>query len=98
MDKQAKQALDKGLERLQDWKLSFGAWEQDSTLSVSDEKAEEVFSRLSQKLKCNYPFHHPVYAGQMLKPPHPVAWAAYAMAMSINPNNHAQSNGLEQNA
>lgn len=26
MDKQAKQALDKGLERLQDWKLSFGAW------------------------------------------------------------------------
>ncbi len=93
MDKQAKQALDKGLERLQDWKLSFGAWEQDSTLSVSDEKAEEVFSRLSQKLKCNYPFHHPVYAGQMLKPPHPVAWAAYAMAMSINPNNHALDGG-----
>jgi glutamate/tyrosine decarboxylase-like PLP-dependent enzyme len=93
MDKQAKQALDKGLERLQDWKQSFGAWEQDSTLSVSDEKAEEVFSRLSQKLNCNYPFHHPVYAGQMLKPPHPVAWAAYAMAMSINPNNHALDGG-----
>lgn len=93
MDKQAKQALDKGLERLQDWKLSFGAWEKDSTLSVSDEKAEEVFSRLSQKLNCNYPFHHPVYAGQMLKPPHPVAWAAYAMAMSINPNNHALDGG-----
>lgn len=93
MDKQAKQALDKGLESLRNWKESFGAWEQDSTLSVSDKKVEEVFSRLSQKLNCNYPFHHPVYAGQMLKPPHPVAWAAYAMAMSINPNNHALDGG-----
>jgi len=93
MDKQAKQALDQGLESLQDWKDTFGAWDQDSTLSISDEKVAEVFSRLSQKLKCNYPFHHPVYAGQMLKPPHPVTWAAYAMAMSINPNNHALDGG-----
>ncbi|MBO6621802.1 MAG: aspartate aminotransferase family protein [Balneola sp.] len=93
MDKQAKQALEKGLEGLRNWKKSFGAWDQDSTLSVSDKKVEEIFSRLSQKLNCNYPFHHPVYAGQMLKPPHPVAWAAYAMAMSINPNNHALDGG-----
>ncbi|XWN36421.1 MAG: pyridoxal-dependent decarboxylase [Balneola sp.] len=93
MNQQAKKALDSGLESLLNWKQSFGAWEQDSTLSVSDEKLEEVFSRLSQKLKCNYPFHHPVYAGQMLKPPHPVAWAAYAIAMSINPNNHALDGG-----
>ena len=28
----------------------------------------------------NYPFHHPRYAGQMLKPPHPVAIAAYTAA------------------
>ena len=25
----------------------------------------------------NYPYFHPLYAGQMLKPPHPVARAAY---------------------
>lgn len=93
MDKQARQALDKGLDSLQDWQESFGAWDQDSTLFVSDQKVEEVFSRLAQKLKCNYPFHHPVYAGQMLKPPHPITWAAYAMAMSINPNNHALDGG-----
>ncbi len=93
MNQQAKKALDSGLESLLNWKQSFGVWNQDSTLSVSDEKLEEVFSRLSQKLKCNYPFHHPVYAGQMLKPPHPVAWAAYAIAMSINPNNHALDGG-----
>ena len=32
----------------------------------------------------NYPFHHPRYAGQMLKPPHPVAIAAYTAAMHVN--------------
>jgi glutamate/tyrosine decarboxylase-like PLP-dependent enzyme len=29
----------------------------------------------------------------MLKPPHPVARAAYALAMSLNPNNHARDGG-----
>ena len=29
----------------------------------------------------------------MLKPPHPVARAAYAMAMLVNPNNHARDGG-----
>src|SRR5208337_3220678 len=31
--------------------------------------------------------------GQMLKPPHPVARAAYALAMNLNPNNHARDGG-----
>ncbi len=93
MNSKAGRALDQGLQNLQQWKDSFGAWGEDSTLFVSDEKIESVFGRLAQRLKCNYPFHHPVYAGQMLKPPHPVAWAAYSMAMSINPNNHALDGG-----
>src|SRR6202035_4181879 len=41
----------------------------------------------------NSPYFHPLYAGQMLKPPHPIARAAYAMAMGINPNNHALDGG-----
>jgi glutamate/tyrosine decarboxylase-like PLP-dependent enzyme len=41
----------------------------------------------------NFPYFHPLYAGQMLKPPHPVARAAYAMAMWLNPNNHALDGG-----
>src|SRR4051794_37707954 len=41
----------------------------------------------------HYPFFHPRYAGQMLKPPHPVAVAAYEAAMRINPNNHALDGG-----
>lgn len=93
MDNQAQQQLKNALKSLNIWKDSYGAWKQDSTLSVSDHKLEQVFTRLSERLKCNYPFHHPVYAGQMLKPPHPVSWAAYAMAMSINPNNHALDGG-----
>jgi len=93
MNSKAGRALDQGLQNLQQWKDSFGVWDEDSTLFISDEKIESVFGRLAQRLKCNYPFHHPVYAGQMLKPPHPVAWAAYSMAMSINPNNHALDGG-----
>jgi glutamate/tyrosine decarboxylase-like PLP-dependent enzyme len=41
----------------------------------------------------SYPFHHPRYAGQMLKPPHPVAIAAYTAAMHVNSNNHALDGG-----
>jgi glutamate/tyrosine decarboxylase-like PLP-dependent enzyme len=41
----------------------------------------------------NYPFHHPRYAGQMLKPPHPVAIAAYTAALHVNSNNHALDGG-----
>src|SRR6201999_1571822 len=33
------------------------------------------------------------YAGQMLKPPHPVAIAAYAAAMSVNTNTRALEDG-----
>jgi tyrosine decarboxylase/aspartate 1-decarboxylase len=50
---------------------------------------EEVAARMGD----NYPYFHPLYAGQMLKPPHPVARAAYALAMTINPNNHARDGG-----
>ncbi len=41
----------------------------------------------------NYPYFHPLYAGQMLKPPHPIARAAYMLSMWINPNNHALDGG-----
>ncbi len=37
----------------------------------------------------NFPFFHPRFAGQMLKPPHPAAAAGYVAAMLVNPNNHA---------
>ncbi|HWC89244.1 MAG TPA: aminotransferase class I/II-fold pyridoxal phosphate-dependent enzyme, partial [Pirellulales bacterium] len=35
----------------------------------------------------------PLYIGQMLKPPHAIARLAYALAMFLNPNNHAADGG-----
>ncbi|MBB6146871.1 glutamate/tyrosine decarboxylase-like PLP-dependent enzyme [Silvibacterium bohemicum] len=52
-----------------------------------------VLTEVSGRMGDNYPYFHPLYAGQMLKPPHPIARAAYAMAMGINPNNHALDGG-----
>jgi glutamate/tyrosine decarboxylase-like PLP-dependent enzyme len=50
------------------------------------------------RLRDNYPYHHPLYVGQMLKPPHPVAAIAYALAMTLNPNNHALDGGRASSA
>jgi hypothetical protein len=52
-----------------------------------------VLDETAERLGDNYPYFHPLYAGQMLKPPHPIARAAYALAMGINPNNHARDGG-----
>jgi tyrosine decarboxylase / aspartate 1-decarboxylase len=58
----------------------------------------EVLNATAERLKDNYPYFHPLYAGQMLKPPHPVARMAYALAMWINPNNHALDGGRATSA
>jgi len=60
---------------------------------VYEAAMEWVLGAVASRLRDNYPYFHPLYAGQMLKPPHPVARAAYALAMTINPNNHARDGG-----
>jgi tyrosine decarboxylase/aspartate 1-decarboxylase len=60
--------------------------------------ASKVLEQVAKRLQDNYPYAHPLYAGQMLKPPHPIARAAYALAMSINPNNHALDGGRASSA
>ena len=60
---------------------------------VYEAAMEWVLGAVASRLRDNYPYFHPLYAGQMLKPPHPLARAAYARAMSINPNNHARDGG-----
>ncbi len=52
-----------------------------------------VLEQVADRMQQNYPYFHPLYAGQMLKPPHPIARAAYALATWINPNNHALDGG-----
>jgi glutamate/tyrosine decarboxylase-like PLP-dependent enzyme len=62
------------------------------------EAASDILEEVATRLHDNYPYAHPLYAGQMLKPPHPIARAAYALAMSVNPNNHALDGGRASSA
>jgi len=62
------------------------------------ERIAEVLNATAERLRDNFPYFHPLYAGQMLKPPHPVARLAYALAMWINPNNHALDGGRATSA
>jgi glutamate/tyrosine decarboxylase-like PLP-dependent enzyme len=59
---------------------------------------ERVLTDVADRLRDNYPYFHPLYAGQMIKPPHPVARLAYALALWINPNNHALDGGRASSA
>jgi tyrosine decarboxylase/aspartate 1-decarboxylase len=63
-----------------------------------DPRLAAVMNEVANKLQDNYPYFHPLYAGQMLKPPHPIARAAYALATWINPNNHALDGGRASSA
>jgi tyrosine decarboxylase/aspartate 1-decarboxylase len=61
--------------------------------NVDLERLQRVLGEVAERMRDNYPYPHPLYAGQMLKPPHPLARLAYALAMWINPNNHALDGG-----
>jgi glutamate/tyrosine decarboxylase-like PLP-dependent enzyme len=61
-------------------------------------RSADVLAQAARRMGDNYPYASPLYAGQMLKPPHPVARAAYAMAMAVNPNNHALDGGRASSA
>ena len=78
---------------LTDWMALWGDYEPDPSITVDEVRVAKVLRKLEERLTDNYPFFHPVYAGQMLKPPHPIAAAAYALAMRLNPNNHALDGG-----
>ena len=57
------------------------------------ERMNEVLAEVAERMRDNYPYQHPLYAGQMLKPPHPVSKAAYMLSLWLNPNNHALDGG-----
>ena len=63
-----------------------------------EERMAAVLREAADRLGDNFPYFHPLYAGQMLKPPHPVARLAYALAMQVNPNNHALDGGRASSA
>ena len=65
----------------------------DAGVEYDNERLRTVVLEAATRMQDNYPYFHPFYAGQMLKPPHPVARIAYMLAMWVNPNNHALDGG-----
>jgi hypothetical protein len=56
----------------------------DVDTQVDMQALRSVLLEAADRLQDNYPYFHPFYAGQMLKPPHPVARLAYMLAMWVN--------------
>ena len=70
----------------------------DSAIDYDYESLRSIISEVADRMYDNFPYFHPYYAGQMLKPPHPVARLAYMLSMWINPNNHALDGGRASSA
>jgi glutamate/tyrosine decarboxylase-like PLP-dependent enzyme len=68
------------------------------TPAFDADRAASILGEVAERMQDNYPYHHPQYAGQMLKPPHPVARMAYALSLWVNPNNHALDGGRASSA
>lgn len=83
-------ALAEGFANLPDFDAAVGARDFD--------RMREVLVAAAERMRDNDPYHHPLYIGQMLKPPHPVARLAHALAGWINPNNHALDGGRASSA
>ncbi|HEY1918847.1 MAG TPA: aminotransferase class V-fold PLP-dependent enzyme [Streptosporangiaceae bacterium] len=85
--------LERAVGAVRSWQDGFGSFERHPSLAVDAGRFDAAFGELTTRLRDNYPYFHPFYAGQMLKPPHPAAVAGYLAAMLINPNNHALDGG-----
>jgi glutamate/tyrosine decarboxylase-like PLP-dependent enzyme len=95
LDQENLSALQAALKRLDD---GFGKLPAFKDGAPGIARLTEVLQQTADRLQDNYPYFHPLYAGQMLKPPHPVARLAYALALWINPNNHALDGGRATSA
>lgn len=87
------QWLSQAAESVRDWQSGYPAFETHPSLQISDERFTAALAEFADRMRDNYPYFHPSYAGQMLKPPHPAAVAGYLAAMLVNPNNHALDGG-----
>ena len=91
-------SLDAFLEAVKKLDGGFGGLPGFESAAPGMQRISEALAATAERLQDNYPYFHPLYAGQMLKPPHPVARLAYALAMWINPNNHALDGGRATSA
>jgi glutamate/tyrosine decarboxylase-like PLP-dependent enzyme len=75
------------------WEERFGGYAPHDASAPDPDRLQAAWDAFGERMGDHYPFFHPRYAGQMLKPPHPVAVAGYLAAMLVNPNNHALDGG-----
>lgn len=80
--------LQKALDKLSSGFRNLPAFEEKVSSNI-----EDILMQAAERMKNNFPYFHPLYAGQMLKPPHEIARLAYMLSMWINPNNHALDGG-----
>jgi glutamate/tyrosine decarboxylase-like PLP-dependent enzyme len=84
-------AIAAAVELVESWEARWG--ERPPAPAVDPARFEAAWDEFERRMGANFPFFHPRFAGQMLKPPHPAAAAAYVAAMLVNPNNHALDGG-----
>jgi glutamate/tyrosine decarboxylase-like PLP-dependent enzyme len=85
--------LGRAVDAVEDWQHSYAPYQPHPCQQIDPAALHTAFDELTHRLRDNYPYFHPDYAAQMLKPPHPAAVIGYLSAMLINPNNHAQDGG-----
>ena len=95
LDRESVELLREALEKLD---AGFATLPENPARPPGSERVADVLNAAANKLRNNFPYFHPLYAGQMLKPPHPLARIAYALAQWINPNNHALDGGRASSA
>jgi glutamate/tyrosine decarboxylase-like PLP-dependent enzyme len=83
--------IEAALDLVEAWEGSWG--ERPAAPVLDPDRWAAAWDEFETRMGGNFPFFHPRYAGQMLKPPHPAAAAAYVTAMLVNPNNHALDGG-----
>lgn len=94
INKRELELLGAALDKLEEGSAELPAF----TPSFDDDAVAGVLMEVAERMQDNYPYYHPQYAGQMLKPPHPVARIAYALSLWVNPNNHALDGGRASSA
>ena len=83
--------IDAALDLVGTWEARWG--EKPDGPAVDPDRWAAAWDEFARRMDGNFPFFHPRFAGQMLKPPHPAAAAGYVAAMLVNPNNHALDGG-----
>ena len=83
--------IEAALGLVESWEARWG--ETPAPPPVDPARWEAAWEEFARRMDGNFPFFHPRFAGQMLKPPHAAAAAGYVAAMLVNPNNHALDGG-----